>query len=244
MSRQEAKRKLHDFLLQEADLDPETREELQKQRTFLDLNTIVIGQTGFLSPVKQSESLFEIKDKLQEMLPGKKLAAVRIGSTRDDFQKAYVRKLRSQNGNDRGKLLIDTLLPHKILPLAQRAFDINFYWPNECTQSGVMAHALGTGAVIAGRDLEGVGETLKEAGQIVDTDMNSLLHKMRDIIDNPVIAEKAQDEALKYASQLSWRKQAKRHYELAEEIVHPAPVSPLPLPSLTRIRPSAVFSKA
>ena len=35
-----------------------------------------------------------------------------------------------------------------------------------CVVTYVLAHALGAGAVVAGRDLEGVGETLLEAGQL------------------------------------------------------------------------------
>ena len=108
-------------------------------------------------------------------------------------------------------------------PVAQRAFDINFYWPRECTQSGVLAHQLGAGAIIAGRDLEGVGETLKEAGQLADTDLRCLVLKMKNLIDNPELAERIEESALRYAAEFSWPNQARRHYELAESLLSSRP---------------------
>ncbi|MBT4511336.1 MAG: hypothetical protein HOC20_03885 [Chloroflexi bacterium] len=222
LSREEAKEKLHDFLLYEADIDQETKEKLHTQRTFLDPNTVVLGQTGFLCQFKQSESLYLMKDNLQKMIPNKNIVAVRIGSARDDHQKQYAQNLREQRV-DSNKYLIETMLPQDILPLAQRAFDINFCWPSECTQSGILAHALGAGATIAGRDLEGVGETLEEAGQLVDTDLLNLLLSVRDLILNPKIALKAEEKALKYAIELSWKRQALKHHKLAQNILHPTP---------------------
>ena len=124
--------------------------------------------------------------------------------------------LREQNSRD--KFLLQTWLPQSILPLAQRAFDINFYWPSQCTQSGVLAHALGAGAVVAGRDLEGVGETLKEAGELADTNLRHLIFKMRNLILEPELREKLEETVFKYATAFSWEKQAQIHYELAEQI--------------------------
>jgi glycosyltransferase involved in cell wall biosynthesis len=108
--------------------------------------------------------------------------------------------------------------------LVQRAFDINFYWPSDCTQSGVLAHALGAGAIVAGRDLEGVGETLKEAGEIVDTDLGHLVLKIQKIIFNPELAAGIEERVQNYAAEFSWENQVRRHYELAEHILCPSPV--------------------
>jgi len=223
LSRQEAKEKLHDFLLYESDLDQATKEALHKQRIFLDPDTVVIGESGFLRPDKQSELLFLARDNLQKTIIRKRIAAVRIGSLRDNTNTIYVEQLRrKQNGKD--KLLLQTWLPPNVLPLAQRAFDINFYWPSECSQSGVLAHALGAGAVVAGRDLEGVGETLKEAGQLVDKDLRQLVMKMEGLILNPNLRERIEEEALRYAAEFSWENQARKHYELAESILHTMPL--------------------
>ena len=223
LSREEAKEKLYDFLMCESNLDSEAKEVLRQQQIFSDPDTVILGQTGFLCPLKQSESLYIVRENLQRMLPHKRIVAVRIGSAREKSHIAYAKHLRSEF-NDPNAFLLDTWLPDSVLPLAQRAFDINFYWPADCTQSGILAHALGAGAIIAGRDLEGVGETLRGAGEIVDTDIDRLTMKIRDVILNPELARQIEMQVSDYASEFSWKNQASRHYKLAETIIAGAQV--------------------
>ncbi len=232
LSRSEAKEKLNDFLLYESDLDQATKENLYRQGIFLDRKAVIAGQTGFVCPHKQSESLYIVRDQLQRMLPHKRLVAVRIGSSRDNAQKTYANTLfDAQDGES--KFFLETLLPLHMLPVAQRAFDVNFYWPSECTQSGILAHALGAGAIVAARDLEGVGETLKDAGQLVDTNLEHLARKIRDLILSPEASEIMQEQALEYATAHSWSKQVYKHYELAERLVHPLSLPVAIYPSFT-----------
>ncbi|MCK4368520.1 MAG: hypothetical protein KAV68_02460 [Dehalococcoidales bacterium] len=227
LSRKEAKEKLNDFLLYESGLDRETKETLGKRRIFLDSNTVVLGQTGFLEPAKNSELLYTARNSLQKAIPHRRIAAVRIGVPRNESQRIYAEKLRRwQNGRD--KFLLGVRLPQNILPLAQRAFDVNFYWPHECTQSGLLTHALGAGAILACRDLEGVSEVVKEAGGIVDTDLRHLLFKITNLILNPGLGEGIEERALSYAVEFSWKNQARRHYELAEHILSSTLHSPPP----------------
>jgi len=216
LSRKEAKEKLDNFLLYDSDLDQATKEALHKQRIFLDPDTVVVGETGFLRPSKQSELLYAVRDSLQKTIPHRRIAAARIGRATES-QKIYCKQLRrEQNGRD--KFLLETWLPPNMFPLAQRAFDINFYWPSDCTQSGVLAHALGASAVVAARDLEGVGEILKETGQLVHKDLRHLIMEIRNLILNPELRERTRKKALGYAAEFSWKNQARRHYELAETI--------------------------
>ena len=236
LSRKEAKEKLSDFLLYDSNLNQETRELLHRHRVFLDPDTVLIGQTGFLCPAKGSELLYTARDSLQKSIPHKRIVALRIGSSRDESQSLYAEELRRQQ-NGRPNFLLETWLPQSMLPVAQRAFDINFYWPLECTQSGVLAHALGAGAIVAGRDLEGVGETLKEAGEPVDTNLGGLLVKIQDVMTNPELALRIEERALAYAAEYSWDNQARRHFELAEHILAPAPVLEAPPLLLTEATP-------
>lgn len=238
LSRKKAKEKFNDYLLYESDLDLKTKEALHEQRIFTDPSTVVVGQTGFLTHSKNSKLLlYYIRNSLQQCIPNKRIAVVRIGKARDESQNIYSEKLRRMcNGID--KFLCKIWLDSEILPLAQRAFDINFCWPSDCTQSGVLAHALGAGAVIAGRDLEGVGETLKEAGELVDIDLNNLLLKMSDLILNPELVEMIEERALNYANEFSWENQSRRHYELIEHILssiltRSATFSPLPIEAMS-----------
>ncbi|UCH42839.1 MAG: hypothetical protein JSW16_08560 [Dehalococcoidales bacterium] len=218
LSRQEAKEKVNDFLLYRSDLDQETKNALEKQRVLLDMETVVLGETGFLRPAKQSELLYSVRDRLQEVMPERKIVAVRVGSVRDAAYSMYPGQLYQERDN-LSKFLLEIWLPHEVFPLTQRAFDINFHWPSECTQSGVLAHVLGAGAVVAGRDLEGVGETLKEAGQLLDTDLGRLILKIKDAIINPEVRKRVEEATSQYAGLFSWENQVRCHYEMAESIL-------------------------
>ncbi|MCP4647274.1 MAG: hypothetical protein GY852_05975, partial [bacterium] len=102
LSRKEAKEKLNDYLLYESDLDIATKEKLNKERVLQDTDTIVLGQTGFLCPYKQSEALYKVRDCLQNTLPQKRIAAIRIGSPRDSLQADYAEHFRQkQNGENK-----------------------------------------------------------------------------------------------------------------------------------------------
>lgn len=224
LSREEAKEKLNDFLLYESDLDRATKEALHRQRILLAPDTFVMGETGFLCPMKQSELLYSVRDILQRKVPQKRIAAIRIGQPRDSEQKSYAEDLNGKQ-DYADALLLETWMPENMLRVAQKAFDVNFYWPRECTQSGIIAHALGVGAVIAGRNLEGSGETLWRAGAIVDADLDFVVAKIKNLIVNPEIGTRIEGIALGYAAEFSWENQARRHCELAERISRCLPQS-------------------
>ena len=220
LSRKEAREQLDDYLIYESDLPRSTKESLYEQHIFNDEETSIIGETGFLCSGKQSELLFSVRDRLASMSPDKRIAALRIGAARDGFQTEYAAKL-SQQQDKKDKFLIETCLPEDMLRVAQRAFDVNFYWPEKCTQSGIIAHALGAGAIMAGRDLEGSGEMLREAGAISEKDIDSAIARITDLLLNPELGRKMEDKALKYASRYSWANQAQRHWDLADHVLEP-----------------------
>jgi len=222
LNRKEARVKLCDFLLNESELDQNTKEVLMRNRIFTDPDAVLLGQTGFLCQHKNSEALYSVRDNLQKLVPDHRIVAIRIGTAKDKYQKTYAKQLKS-GLNSPDTILLETWLPADMLPMAQRAFDLNFYWPEECTQSGVMSHVLGSGAVIAGRDLERVGEMLKDAGQIADTNIDSLTLKIREFVLNPESGEKLEKKAQVYANQYSWPNQVQRHYALSQEVSHKVP---------------------
>lgn len=218
LSRMEARRRLWKFLRQRSELDTETKEALEAACVFANPEIVILGQTGFLCPLKQSELLFYVRDRLQHVMPERNVIALRIGCPREASHGIYADQLRRQV-DSRTRFLLDVWLPEAVLPLAQRAFDLNFYWPDSCTQSGVLSHALGAGAVIAGRDLEGVGETLKQVGMLVDTDLEGLIRKMRDALLQPERVEEMSLRGLRYRDEFSWENQARRHHDLAEVVI-------------------------
>ncbi len=222
LSRAEAKARLGDFLLGESGLDPAMKRALADEHIFSDPDTIVIGQTGYLHSIKGSEFLFLAREALQKLIPQRRVTAVRIGSPRLKDEVADANTLRSTYGG-RDSLLLDLWLPQDVLPLAQRAFDINYYWPTDCTQSGILSHALGAGALIAGRDLEGVGETLREAGAICEADQDSLLLKIRQVLLDEKLRKEIEQAGIAYSARYSWENQAQRHRELARSLFPEVP---------------------
>ncbi|HEY91249.1 MAG TPA: hypothetical protein G4O07_05380 [Dehalococcoidia bacterium] len=218
LSRQEAKEAFNTFLLDESDLDTETKEVLHKERIFLDPDTVVLGQTGFLHPIKGSEQIYKTGDSLQKLLPQRRIVAIRVGKPRLPEHVPHVNKIKKRQ-NNKDRFLFEIWLPGNMLPLAQRAFDVNYYWPKDCTQSGMLTHAFGAGAIVAGRELEGVGEMLQEAGALYDSDQARLTEKIRDLVLDPELQEEVQQRAVDYAGKLSWENQAGKHYRLAERFL-------------------------
>ena len=72
--------------------------------------------------------LYTVRDELHKLIPHRRIIAVRIGYSRDSSQEIYAENLiRRQSDSD--EFLLNVWLPQNMLPLAQKAFDINFYWP-------------------------------------------------------------------------------------------------------------------
>jgi len=220
ISKAEARRKIYRFLIEKSNLEEEKKTELKKENIFLDPKVLIIGNAGFITPTKNTEKLFLMRSLLQGVIPQKKVIALYIGTPREKSKKElnYSQKLKKMH-NGKNIFFLETWLPEEFLPLFQKALDMNFYWPRKCTQSGILAHILGTGSLIAGRDMEGSGEILKEAGQITDKDFEKLILKIKKIISNLSLLKEIEKKTLKYAKKYSWGNQALRHYELAERII-------------------------
>lgn len=220
MSRQAARQKLYDYLMYESDLDSESQKFLLHEKILSDPETVIIGQTGFLCPLKQSESLCVAQQHLQNKLPGRRVVILRIGKTRESTHSQYAAKLRKELP-DSNACIINTWLTDNMLATAQKAFDVNFYWPSDCTQSGILAHALGTNAIVAGRQIEGVGETLQESGEIVDSNIKKLASKIKNVIIDDKLRCQIENHVDEYARRYSWKNQVMSHYELADAVTLP-----------------------
>ena len=218
MCRGEAKAVLNHYLLNEAKLDQESREKLIRSRVLLDTDRIVIGGTGFVTPSKGTEAIYEARRILAEILPNKNISAMYIGFSRKVDGNAasdYASELKAKY-NSEDDFLLGAYLPDNMLPVALRAFDVYLYWPADCTQSGIMAHALGAGATIACRDMEGVGETIKLAGGLSRTRFESLLSDIDGLILDASLREGLSRKAIAYAERYSWRNQALQHYDITD----------------------------
>jgi len=220
MSKPEAKARIHEYLVDESGLDKPSKDNLRQQRVFLDPDTVIIGGTGFITASKGTELLYHAQKVLQQMLPKHKIAAVYAGLLREvdhGIDSEFAAEMKVKH-NGVGKFFLETYLPGDMLAAMLRAVDIYFYWPSNCTQSGIMAHALGAGATIACRDMEGVGETVKMAGGLTSANFGQLISKIEQAIVDPKLRVEISERALGYAEESSWRNQALRHLELAEQL--------------------------
>jgi glycosyltransferase involved in cell wall biosynthesis len=222
MSRAEAKVRIHEYLVYESGLDQAYKASLKQQRVFLDADTFVIGITGFITASKGINLLYRAQDLLQQMLPRKRIVAVYAGALREadnSVDSKYAAELRFSH-NSPGQFFLETYLPEDVLPILLRALDTYFYWPSDCTQSGILAHALGAGATIACRDMEGVGETVKMAGGLAVMDFELAITGLKELALDPELRNEMSERAVKYAEKFSWRNQALEHFNLAERLCH------------------------
>jgi glycosyltransferase involved in cell wall biosynthesis len=222
MSRVEAKVRIHEYLVYESGLDKAYKDSLKQQRVFLDADTFVIGAAGFITASKGTELLYRAQDLLQHLLPRRRIVAVHAGALREadnSVDSKYAVELRTSH-NSPGQFFLETYLPEDVLPILLRALDIYFYWPSDCTQSGILAQALGAGATIACRDMEGVGETVKLAGGLACVDFEQAIASLKELVLHPELRSEMSERAVSYAEEFSWRNQALKHFELAERLWH------------------------
>ena len=230
MTRQDAKARMHEYLMGDSGLDEVSKDNLRKGSVLTDPDTIVIGGAGFVTASKGVGPLFHVRDVLQQMLPETKIAAVYVGSLREPDHRVDSRcaaELRTRY-DSAGKFFLETYLPRDMLPVILRSLDVHFYWPSDCSQSGIVAHALGVGATIACRDMEGVGETMKMAGGLTSKDLGKLTAGIRELVLNPGLTNEISQRAFRYAEEFSWKNQALRHFELAEQLLRSKRLQRLP----------------
>ncbi|UCG83870.1 MAG: hypothetical protein JSW38_03370 [Dehalococcoidia bacterium] len=219
-SRMEAKKRIHSYLMNTMELDSVSKRRLSEQRIFVDPNVVVIGGTGFITANKGIELLGKVRNILQEIMPSERIAAVYIGFLREpdsDTDRACAIWLRDTY-KDGMQFFLELYLPIEILPIFMRAMDIYFYWPHDCTQSGIIAHALGAGATIACREMEGVGETVRIAGGLTSSSLGQLINGIEELILNPEERYRRSMDAARFAERFSWGNQARQHFDLAETI--------------------------
>lgn len=248
MSRAAAKARIHEYLVGESGLDQISKDNLRQQRVFLDQDMMIIGEAGFITASKGTEILYQARNVLQHMLPQRRIAAVYVGFLREvnnSTDSKFAAELRIKY-NKEGQFFLETYLPGDMLPVLLRALDVYFYWPSDCTQSGILAHALGAGATIACRDIEGVGETVKMAGGLACSDFGQAIAELKDIILNPKLRSEMSERAVRYAGIFSWRNQALQHFELAERLCRSRVqrlVPALPLGADTLLKRQRVLQK-
>ncbi len=235
VGRAEARRKLLRYLADRAQSITDIADDL------LSPATIIIGNFGFLTPDKDPLALYEIGERVRRKLPGQRVVTLYAGTiaNRADRTKSettnLLRQLRLAH-DGRNNMFFEVYLPEDLLPYAFQALDLCVFWCRNATQSGRIAHAMGSRTCIVGRRIEGIGETLDLAGLLSVVNADDLAEQIVRLILDPEARRQAENLSGEYAERYSFEKQAQKH-----TLLHDALEEGRELPSLDRSEPDVTF---
>ena len=233
------------YLATEAAIPAVQKQQIRRlAHEMLSPGTVLIGNVGFVSHDKDPLSLYDLGERLRRRLPGQKLITMYIGKVQDRRDKntaeteGLVRRLRSLH-DGKQNLFFEDYLPERMLPSALGSLDVCAFWCRNATQSGRMAHALGTSTCIVGRRLEGLGETLDLASLPAAIGLEDLADKAAALILDPTSKGTAVRQSREYACRYSFENQARKHLLLmdAVKIGHKLPLLDRAQPDVTFILP-------
>ena len=187
-----------------------------------DPSSVFVGCLGFIQWDKGFQMAYSVRDALEGRLRGRRVVGLVMGSLRVPEDRRNQRELAhlEEAADGKNRFLVVAMPPDPVFRAAFRAVDINVFWPDSPTQSGRLAHALGMGAVVIGRDIEGVGEELREAGATVCRDFDELVGKAVRLLTDKARAADASVRARRYATLYSWANQGRYHLQIADALVN------------------------
>jgi hypothetical protein len=219
-----ARQKFFDYLTQLAPIPPSEKAKLRIiEKSLSWRNTVLLGNYGFITQDKDPLQLYELGRLVQEKLPDHKVITLFVGKIQERKDKKrevclpILERLKSIH-NGKENLFYEDYIPERIFPYAFQALDFALFWCENATQSGRMAHAQGTGVSIGGRKWEGIGETLELSGLPAADTMNELAERISEIVREPGLEERLQEQSRRYADTYSFYNQARKHLILAEAI--------------------------
>lgn len=218
--RKNAKEILIKNILSSKKISHEARKQLESlEKIISKKNVKLIGDIGFITPSKGSEIIYLIRDELEKK-SNKKIISMYIGTVRDltdNKQINYAKKLKSFHDGKKN-FFIDLYIPEKSLTLCLKAFDAIIFWPNACTQSGRLALLQGAGICGIGKNMEGVGETMKLSALPTVETYGSLINVLAKVLNRPDSKNLMIAMAKTYAKKFSYSIQAKKTLRLAKAI--------------------------
>ncbi len=221
IERDEARRRLAQYLSRVSDAVHPRGGVSSLLRALDDPDAVVLGSLGFLQWDKGFEAVYDLRDALQARLPERRVVGLVMGFVRDraDRRNGQLLARLAARADGDGRFLVTTLTPDAVFQAGLRALDLNLYWPDSPTQSGRVAHALGVGASLIGRDVEGLGEALRDAGAPVCTGFDELVSCTLDLLRSPARLQSLRVRYLEYAEQYAWKRQAQCHLEIARAML-------------------------
>jgi len=224
VSQEYARKKLFDHLSQLPSFSKSEKIRLKGfEKYFLRGGTLFIGNYGFITQDKDPLQLYEIGMRIRERLPKHRVVTLFVGKIqerKDKKRETYLPILEALRSLHDGKenLFYEDYLPEELFPLAFRALDVAVFWCSNATQSGRMAHAQGTGVAIAGRNIEGIGETLALSGLPSAQTIEEMSDKIVDIVKNPTLWKMIEEKSDQFATQYSFRNQAQKHFLIEKAV--------------------------
>jgi hypothetical protein len=184
---------------------------------------VLLGNFGFITKDKGLFDFYQLGEVLQSKLPKHKVIVLYIGGIQKRKDKKIEENLPilewlKSIHDGRRNFFFEDYIPEEMIPFAFQALDYAVFWLHNATQSGRMAHAQGANVCIVGRDIEGIGETLKLSGLPKASTLEELTEKIKLLTLKPELKQKALRSSWEYAQKFSYTAQAQKHL-LLEEIV-------------------------
>lgn len=207
----------------------ESENELKKdwQKSVEDLNSKIFeknastfGDVGFIDNRKLSTDIYLTIKLLQKKFPNKNIIGLYIGSLSflSKQKISYLQRLKNLHNPENNFYFFETYVPERLFAKSLRALDIVHMWQEDCRQSGKLAHAIGIGAIVIGRKLEGVGETLKMCDYPALNNYKDFLNEIERVTADSESKDLMKKSASKYARTYNWENQALKHIELVESL--------------------------
>ena len=217
VSQQKARSRLYSYLVNQAEIPHFQKDELRKiEADFYSNSTILLGNYGFITSDKAPLHLYELGKLVRQKLSNYRVITLFAGiiqGRKDGTPHKYRPIIESMYAGHDGKenFFFEVYIPEEIFQLAMRALDFAVFWCNNATQSGRMAHSQGTGTLVVGRNIEGVGETLKLSGLTAAESLIELAENIVDLVLDSKLRKEATDQNRQYAQQYCFANQAKKH---------------------------------
>ena len=223
ITRRAAKHRLFVYLTKEANIPKKDKQGLlDLEPVFFKRKTKIIGNIGFITPSKAEDFNFITGLAIQNMIPRSQIITIRMGVVRDPKNQDDVEEIRKLKrwGDSKKSFVLNCYLPEEVFHTVLKAFNVLLFWPDDCTQSGRLAHAQGAGAAVVGRDMEGLGETLKQSNYFAAKSYDDFLSKVKEVLLSKDIRKGFERSARAYASEFHFKMQAKKHLLLADVVLN------------------------
>lgn len=220
ISKKNAREKLIESLISLKGTNSKLKKQLEGlKKIIFKKNVKLIGDVGFIGPKKGSEIIYLVREELEKKIK-QKVISMYIGVVRTPAggRENYSKKLKSFHDGKKN-FFINLYVPEKDIPFYLKAFDIVIFWPNICTQSGRLALLQGVGVCAIGKDMEGVGETMKLSTLPTVETYGSLINALARILTRPDSKNLIIRMSRTYAKKFKCSAQAKKTLKLVNTLL-------------------------